>query len=150
LWATVQYWQVAVIFEPDHSWGEPLPLADRIARGQRSLLFGHHADYAAVTMAAHPGELLPQFERPLYHLADSRLLMAYAKALAEVGDLERARHVAARLREFHNPASDAFFALCSADVAASAAGTATQASAPQPFQCDSDPGFEAKRLRPLP
>jgi hypothetical protein len=101
-------------------------------------------------MAAHPGELLPQFERPLYHLADSRLLMAYAKALAEVGDLERARHVAARLREFHNPASDAFFALCSADVAASAAGTATQASAPQPFQCDSDPGFEAKRLRPLP
>lgn len=149
-WATVQYWQVAVIFEPDHSWGEPLPLADRITRGQRSLLFGHHADYAAVTMAAHPGELLPQFERPLYHLADSRLLMAYAKALAEVGDLERARHVAARLREFHNPASDAFFAPCSAEVAASAAGTATQASAPQPFQCDSDPGLEAKRLRPLP
>ena len=139
-----------VIFGGAQIYAEALPLADRITRGQRSLLFGHHADYAAVTMAAHPGELLPQFERPLYHLADSRLLMAYAKALAEVGDLERARHVAARLREFHNPASDAFFALCSADVAASAAGTATQASAPQPFQCDSDPGFEAKRLRPLP
>jgi O-antigen ligase len=149
-WATVQYWQVAVIFEPDHSWGEPLPLADRIARGQRSLLFGHHADYAAVTMAAHPGELMAQFERPLYHLADTRLLMAYAKALAERGDLERARHVAARLREFRNPASDAFFGPCSAASTASSTGTGDASSTALPFQCESDPGLEAKRLRPVP
>jgi hypothetical protein len=38
--------------------------------------------------------------------------MAWARRLAVKGDVDRARHLADRLREFHNPASDEFFAEC--------------------------------------
>ena len=135
LWSTVEYASVAVIFEPELSWGEPAPLEERIARGRRSVLWGHHADYASVTMAAKPEEVFSQFERPLYHLADTRLLIAYARALVARGEIDRASHVAARLREFRNPASAEFFAAC---------GTAGIT----PFQCLPDPGLRAEALRP--
>lgn len=138
LWSTVEYGSVAVIFEPELSWGEPAPLPERIAEGQRSVLWGHHADYAAVTMAPKPEEVFSQFERPLYHLADTRLLIAYARALLARGEIQKATHVAARLREFHNPASADFFSACDA------AGSAT------PFQCLPDPGLPAEALRPRP
>lgn len=135
LWSTVEYASVAVIFEPELSWSEPAPLAERIAQGQRSVLWGHHADYAAVTMAPKPEEVFSQFERPLYHLADTRLLIAYARALMARGETEKATHVAARLREFRNPASAEFFAAC---------GT----TGITPFQCLPDPGLPAEALRP--
>jgi hypothetical protein len=137
VWSTVEYASVAVIFEPELSWGEPAPLAERIAQGQRSVLWGHHADYAAVTMAPKPEAVFSQFERPLYHLADTRLLIAYARALVARGEIEKATHVAARLREFRNPASAEFFAAC---------GTADIT----PFQCLPDPGLPAEVLRPWP
>jgi hypothetical protein len=82
-----------------------------------------------------------QFERPLYHLADTRLLIAYARALQGRGETARAAPVAARLREFHNPASADFFAAC--DVP-------TAAPAPTPFQCLPDPALPAEALRPTP
>jgi O-antigen ligase len=141
LWSTVEYGSVAVIFEPELSWGEPAPLAERIAQGQRSVLWGHHADYASVTMAPKPEEVFAQFERPLYHLADTRLLIAYARALLARGEIAKASHVAARLREFHNPASAEFFALCDAPGAAPSA---------TPFQCLPDPALPAEALRPKP
>jgi O-antigen ligase len=141
LWSTVEYGSVAVIFEPELSWGEPAPLAERIAQGQRSVLWGHHADYASVTMAPKPEEVFSQFERPLYHLADTRLLIAYARALLARGEIAKASHVAARLREFHNPASADFFALCDAPGAAPGA---------TPFQCLPDPALPAEALRPKP
>lgn len=137
LWSTVEYGSVAVIFEPDLSWGEPAPLPERIAEGQRSVLWGHHADYAAVTMAPRPEEVFGQFERPLYHLADTRLLIAYARALLARGETDKAVHVAARLREFRNPASKEFFEAC--DTPGSVA-----------FQCLPDPGLPAEALRPRP
>lgn len=135
LWSTVEYGTVAVIFEPDLSWGEPAPLAERIELGQRSVLWGHHADYAAVTMAPKPEAVFEQFERPLYHLADTRLLMAYARALLARGEVEKATHVAARLREFNNPVSKDFFADCDAPGAAA-------------FQCLPDPHLPPEALRP--
>ncbi|MCK6427098.1 MAG: Wzy polymerase domain-containing protein [Burkholderiaceae bacterium] len=149
-WSTWQYWQVAVIFEPQLSFGEPLPLEERIARGQRSLLWGHHADYARVTMATEPAQVFPHFERPLYHLLDTRLMTAYARALAGRGELERARHVAARLQEFRNPASQDFFSACEPAGAASAGEVAgeTASSPPRPFQCGPDPRLDALQLRP--
>ena len=137
LWSTVEYGSVAVIFEPELSWGEPAPLAERIEQGQRSVLWGHHADYAAVTMAPKPEEVFAQFERPLYHLADTRLLMAYSRALLARGEVDKAVHVAARLREFNNPVSKDYFADCAAAGAAS-------------FQCLPDPRLPAEALRPKP
>jgi len=54
-------------------------------------------------------------------------MMAWARALHEHGDLERARYVAARLREFHNPQAAEFFAACE---------RAPEPGAARPFQCE--------------
>ncbi|MEY8878341.1 MAG: Wzy polymerase domain-containing protein [Leptothrix sp. (in: b-proteobacteria)] len=144
-WALSEYHRVAVIFDPALAIGTPGSLADRISAGQRTVLFGHHADYAQVTMATHPDEVFAAFERPLYHLLDTRLMLAYAQALAARGDVLRARHVAARLREFHNPASEAFFAPCEAAVKAAASAPESD---PLPFQCGPDPQLDPLELRP--
>ena len=42
-------------------------------------------------------------------------MMAWARAYHEAGDDERAKHLAQRLFEFNNEASDEFFAPCSDD-----------------------------------
>jgi hypothetical protein len=71
-----------------------------------------------------PGEA---FAQAPHYLLDTRLMIAWARALAEAGELDKARHLAQRLREFHNPQADDFFAPC--DVA-------DDAAAPKPFQCE--------------
>lgn len=139
VWVGRQYYQVAVIFDPSWSIGEAAPLSERIRVGQQSVLFGHHADYAKVTMSEHPEEEVEAFARTSYHLLDTRLMIAYAKALAARGQEVEARHVAARLREFRNPASDTFFEPCHHPAAP---GT------PLPFQCGPDPRLSADAVRP--
>ncbi len=121
--AVLDYLTVVPIFEPP---AQAAPLGERIARGQRSVLFAHHADYAAATTAAQPAEHLDAIERAAHHLLDARLMMAWARALHDSGDIERARHVAARLREFHNPQAAVFFAECDKALAP---------GAEPPFQC---------------
>ena len=66
----------------------------------KSVLFAHHADYAAATVAEHPGTVMKAFERAPHYLLDARLMMAWAKALDERGESDKARHLAARLKEF--------------------------------------------------
>ena len=118
----VDYRRVVVIFSPPAA---AAPLADRITDGQRSWFFAHHADYAAATTADRPADALAAFKRAPHHLLDTRLMIAWAEALAQSGDVDRARHLAARLREFRNPNSVEFFALC-----------ADAAVEPRPFQCE--------------
>jgi hypothetical protein len=113
-----------VIAAPPPAAGPP---PRRIADGRRSILFGHHADYAAATIAEQPGKVMKAFERAPHYLLDSRLMIAWAKAHAERGELDKARWIAARLREFRSDA-EGFFAPCK-----SVAGPAAAASAP--FQC---------------
>jgi O-antigen ligase len=120
LLAVVDYRRVVVIYAPGSN---DAPLAERVADGQRSLLFPHHADYAAATMAEHPGTQMAALQRASHYLLDTRLMTAWAVAYAERGDLDRARHLAERLREFNNPASATFFAPCQ------------PAAASAPFQC---------------
>eukprot|EP01036_Dinobryon_divergens_P001191 gene1191-1559_t len=67
------------------------------------------------------------FGTTTHSLLDSRLMMDWAQALAESGHVDKARYVAARLREFRNPAAEEFFAVCSVPSAG--------AEAPLPFQC---------------
>jgi O-antigen ligase len=126
--AVLDYRSVATIFSAAE--GAP-PLAQRIARGQHSVLFAHHADYAAATSEAPGEDTLQPFERATHYLLDTRLMMAWATALAGRGELDEARTIAARLREFRNPAAQEFFDECGAP----AASAATAASAP-PFQCE--------------
>ena len=128
--SVADYARVVVIFAP----GEAAPpLAQRIADGRRSVFFAHHADYAAATIAEHPSEAMVSFLRAPHYLLDARLMEAWAKALNESGDTERARYVAQRLHEFRNEQAAEFFAPC-ADPPASGKPVPFQCAAPtQPF-----------------
>jgi O-antigen ligase len=126
LFSLVDYGRVVSIFAPGASAG---PLPQRIEIGQHSVFFAHHADYAAATTTDAPADALPAFERATHFLLDTRLMQAWAEALADAGDLDRARHVAQRLREFHYPQSEPFFAPC-------AAAALMKAADEKPFQCE--------------
>jgi O-antigen ligase len=124
--AVLEYRHIVVIYDPPD---DAAPLEDRIARGQRSPLFGHHADYAAATAFGPPkAPLSPSqelaFKRAPHQLLDVRLMIAWSQALAAQGDLDKARWLAARIREFRNPGADEYFAPCS-----------DSAQAAQAFQC---------------
>ena len=116
--------RVVVIFAPPDN---APSLAQRIAEGRRSWFFGHHADYAAATTVEHPSQEMAAFERAPHYLLDTRIMIAWATALDEVGQTDRARHLAQRLREFRNPLSDDFFAACTKPL---------EPGAKPPFQCE--------------
>ncbi len=135
--ALYDYMRVVIIFAPP---AHAAPLEQRIADGRRSILFAHHADYAAATVAEHPGKVMKAFERAPHFLLDSRLMLAWAKALDENRETDKARYVAARLKEFRNEQADEFFAPCAPAGASAPARAASAASvpglaAPPPFQC---------------
>jgi hypothetical protein len=112
--AMLDYRSVVVIYDPPE---DPAPLEERIVRGQRSLLFGQHADYAAATAFGEPkAPLSPSqelaFKRAPHQLLDIRLMIAWSQALAAQGELDKARWLAARIREFRNPGADEYLAPC--------------------------------------
>jgi hypothetical protein len=119
------YGRVSTIFLEEA--GLP-PLAERIEAGEASPFFAHHADYAAATTADPPSSALGPLEHATHSLLDSRLMMAWANALAESGQTERARYLAARLREFDHTDTEEFFAPCS-----------DATIAVKPFQCQPEP-----------
>ena len=125
LLSTWDYWRVSTIFIDDAGLA---PLADRISAGQSSPFFAHHADYADATTADPPSKALGAFERATHSLLDSRLMMAWANALAESGQTERARYLVGRLKEFDKADAEEFFAPC--------ADTTLQV---KPFQCQPEP-----------
>ena len=137
--SVADYQRVAVIFSaPDGA----APLAQRIAQGQRSLFFAHHADYAAVTSTPPRADDTAAFDRATHYLLDTRLMTAWARHLAERGELDAARHVAARLREFGRAEAGDFLSICAEDEPASAAAApptlpgSFAAAASAPFQCE--------------
>jgi len=112
--ALLDYSRVVAIYDPPEF---AAPLEERIERGQRSPLFGQHADYAAATAFGEPKAPLSAsqrlaFERAPHQLLDVRLMIAWSQALAAEGQLDKARWLAARIREFHNPGADEYFAPC--------------------------------------
>ena len=89
------------------------------------------------------------FDRAPHYLLDTRLMMAWSRSLAERGQLDAARFVAARLREFRKADAETFFDACplgpapvqagrvaDAASAASAASTELAASAAETFPCE--------------
>lgn len=111
VWSVVDYGRVVAIFKSRSS---TLPLAERIERGQASVLFAHHAHYAAATSSSDPATQLPAFAQAAHFLLDARLLKAWAQAWHASGDHDRAAYLASRLREFGHPQSREFFAPCQA------------------------------------
>jgi O-antigen ligase len=129
--ALYDYMRVVVIFAPPVGAG---PLEQRIADGRKSILFSHHADYAEATTDDRADSSMSVFAGAPHYLLDSRLMMAWAKALDEHGETDKARWVAARLREFRNDSAAAFFAPCDRAIAPSKVASAADAG-PLPFQC---------------
>ena len=125
--SVLDFMRVAQIFASDAG---AMTLEQRIASGQRSVFFAHHADYAAVTSNMTKGDPAHAFDRVTHYLLDSRLMAAWAQALAERGQLDQARHIAARLREFRNADAADFFAPCPAAGDVVAAPAALPAAAP--------------------
>jgi len=124
LFALYDYWKVVAIYAPTDDAG---PLSERIERGQGSIFFSHHADYAAATTTNPPSAAMAAFGTTTHSLLDTRLMLAWAQALAESGNRDKASYLAARLREFRNPASAEFFEVCN--------DPDKMAASPPPFQC---------------
>ena len=72
-------------------------------------------------------EVMWAFKGAPHYLLDARLMQAWAIALDESGDTDRARYVAARLKEFRSDQSEAFFAPCD---------EAAKPDTKRPFQCE--------------
>ena len=121
LYAVWDYGRIVAIYSPSE---DAVPLTERIATGQRSLFFSHQADYAAATSLSTGPVALAAAKRTAFNLVDARLLMQWSRSLEATGDIEGARYLADRLREFRNPTGDTWFAGC-----------ADPASAPVMVQC---------------
>ncbi|REG13885.1 PglL family O-oligosaccharyltransferase [Roseateles depolymerans] len=131
------YLRIVHIYAPP---ADAASLEDRMAAGQRSPLFDLQADYAVATVLPAGAEALVAAQRTGHHLIDTRLMVAWARSLAAVGEVDKARYLAQRLKEFRNPVGDEFFEECK---------IADQARlVPRPFQCEvpsRDYGFREMR-----
>ncbi|HEY0956794.1 MAG TPA: Wzy polymerase domain-containing protein [Roseateles sp.] len=112
-YAVWDYSRIVAIYKPSE---DAVPLTERVATGQRSLFFSHQADYAAAT-SLEPGPLtLAAARRTAFSLVDARLLMHWSMALENAGDIEAARFVADRLREFRSSTGTTWFENCTSQV----------------------------------
>ena len=109
LLAMVDFARVVVIFDPP---ADAPPLSQRIDAGRHSVFFSHHAHYAAATTSANPSSEMPSLQYASHYLLDARLMQAWAKAYAQRGELDKARYIVARLREFGDAQSNPFLAAC--------------------------------------
>jgi hypothetical protein len=111
LWCALDFLAAVNIYAP---WPGAGPLPQRIEFGQKMPWWGYQADYADVTSRDddEPSKAPRAFRRTLHNLLDARLMMAYARSLAEHGDVDKARFVVERLKEFRNTMSDDFLAAC--------------------------------------
>jgi hypothetical protein len=131
------YLRIVHIYAPP---ADAASLEVRMAIGQRSPLFDLQADYAIATVVPSGAEALVAAQRTGHHLIDTRLMVAWSRSLASVGEVDKARYLAQRLKEFRNPVGDEFFEECKV-----AEETGLQ---PRPFQCDlpsRDYGFREMR-----
>jgi len=119
--AWLDYLTIVDLFLPRST---SLPLVERIQRAEASPLFANHADYVAVTDLPLNPTMLPLVERASHVLLNGRLMYAWANLLNERGEVDKARYMAARLREFNLSGPKPWFAPCD-DPAVTA----------KPFQC---------------
>ena len=119
--AWLDYQNIVLLYEPTAT---SLPLPERVQRAQLSPLFAHKADRVAVIdLAPSPGTAVA-LRHASHELLDGRMLYVWANQLHADGQEDKARYVAARLREFDLSGPKPWFAPCS-DPAVTA----------KPFQC---------------
>ena len=109
-WSLLDYQRVILIYTGQYSDAER---SERIEQGQRSLLFAHQADYtAALSTTSSPLGRDLGFVRGIHVILDSKMMLAWARKLAAQGQVDPARWVLQRMREFHTPDVEAYFAPC--------------------------------------
>ena len=145
IWCALDYQAAANIYAPrpcaqanaqQPAWLSsicPAGLRERIDFGRQMPWWGHQADYAWVNLPDEDEPSLPPeaFRRTTHVLLDARLMMAYARSLAEHGREDHARFVAQRLAEFRNARAKPWFQVCEDEVVAGQA---------RPFQCEPPQG----------
>ncbi len=119
--AWLDYLNIVDLFLPRST---SLPLPERIAHAQGSPLFGNQADYVAFTDLPPNDGTLPLIVRTSHVLLNGRLMYAWSNILFQQGQVDKARYMAARLREFDLSGPKPWFAPCD-DPAVTA----------KPFQC---------------
>lgn len=130
------------------------PLNLRIARGQQSPLFAYQGDYAAATSPQAGVDVPLAFARAPHFLMDARLMVAWARWLAEHGQVDAARWLAQRIREFRNADAQSLFAPCGELPSLLAPGTevapssAASAAAPPDLSGLAQPGVSFACQRP--
>jgi len=97
---------------------------ERLQAAHRSPLYANMADYLDVTQHVARPESLPMLERSAHVLVNSRLLYAWSNLLQVQGQTDKARYLAARMREFKLPGAMQWFDVCS-----------DPAVTVKPFQC---------------
>jgi hypothetical protein len=125
-WCSYDYATQANIYAPFYG---TRSLDERIKLGQQQVWWGYQADYADVSGVDddEPAKPPQAFRRTLHNLLDARLMMAYSRSLAEHGELDKARYVVERLREFRNSLSDSFLAACKSQL---------EPGEEPPYQCE--------------
>lgn len=148
IWCALDYQSAANVYAPrpcvqaqiaasQPSWMSricPVGLRERINFGRQMPWWGHQADYAWVNLPDEDEPSLPPqaFRRTTYVLLDARLMMAYARSLAEHGRVDHARYVAQRLQEFRNAKAKPWMKVCDEAKA--------RPDEPLPFQCEAPTG----------
>ena len=107
--AWMDYLNIVTLFVPTST---SLPLDERIQVAQASPLFSYQADYVAITNARPTPEMLPLVVRSSHVLLNGRLMFLWANMLAAQGQMDKARYLAARLREFDLSGPKPWYAPC--------------------------------------
>lgn len=131
---TLDYLRMVPVF---HIPPDAPPIGQRLEGARRSLLFGAQVEWGAATKQKPDAALLRSSEVGAHWILDTRLLWTWARTLELAGQTDRARYIAARLREFPAAEAQRPFEVC--------------ASAPQPlpFQCQApQQAFDFGDFRP--
>ena len=90
VWCALDYRAASNIYAPRPGAGA---LDQRIAFGMKMPWWGYQADYALVNRPDEDEPSLPPqaFRRTVHNLLDARLMMAYARSLAEHGQVDKAQ-----------------------------------------------------------
>ncbi|MEY4414379.1 MAG: hypothetical protein RIQ53_1672 [Pseudomonadota bacterium] len=115
LWALIDFQAISSIYSVAKD--ERRSLAQRIADGQGSLWFAHHADYAAATNPMQPLSRALGLQSAVHYLLDGQLMQTWARELAAQGHPEHARLLMQRLGEFRRLEPDKQERVCGREMA---------------------------------
>jgi O-antigen ligase len=119
--AWMDYRNIVSLFVPS---GTSLTLEERIKHAQQSPLFANEGDYVVATNSPLTPAVLPPVVRASHVLLNGRLMYAWANLLHQQGQVDKARYMAARLREFDLPGPKPWFLPCTDPLVTA-----------KPFQC---------------